>query len=417
MKNHTMIWLVILILTVPGLALAVKKGRLIGTVLDPDGNPIEGVTVTATCKEISRVHEVETTNAKGIFKMDFKHVDVKYELVFEKEGFLRLKSEQDWQLEGTARDQFTMYPGNATITEGPVLSTSNQAIGAFNQGVTAFNAKDYPTAQAKFNEALEFDPDLHPAWTALSRVLINQHEYQTALEAADKAIALGSTDQEAWRVRWEAYRGLGDEENTVQALADLEQADLRAEEAKRIYNEGVHLAKAGDHAGAFDKFQKALIVNPNLMPALLGVATEGTEIGHDAEALEAAKTILKSEPNHEQAIRIQYNAALNLGNDDQIIDALVALAPIEPTIARDSLLRLAFEAYDANDMDTAKERFLKVLSVDPSHALSYYILGLITVGQNANDEAKMYLEHFLQLAPDHAEAEAATELLRFLNAS
>ncbi len=100
-----------------------------------------------------------------------------------------------------------------------------------------------------------------------------------------------------------------------------------------------------------------------------------------------------------------------------IMDSLVGLATVEPEVARDSLLRLAFEAYDANELVLAKSRFLRVLEVDPEHALSCYLLGLITVSDGANDEAKMYLERFVQLAPEHPETDSARELLRFLNQS
>lgn len=416
-KYRVLVWLIVLILTVPGQAFAVKKGRLIGKVLDPEGNPVADVTVVATCKEVSGFKEVDTTNKKGIFKLDFTHVDVEYQLIFSKEGFLTFRSEQNWQLEGTARDEFTMYPGDTTIAEGPLVSTSDQAIYAFNQGVKTFNSKDYSAAEARFEEALAHDPELHQAWAALSRIHVKQQQYEKAVEAAEKAIALGSTDEEVWRSRWEAYRHLGDEAKTSQALEDLEQAGLRAEEAKKIYNDGVGLSKAGDQAGAFEKFQEALIVDPNLMPALLGVATTGIEIDRNAEAAIAAETILNAEPEHEQALRIRYNAALKLGDDDKIIDSLVGLAVVEPEVARDSLLRMAYEAYDANDMAKSKSRFLKVLEVDPNHPLSYYLLGLITVGEGANDEATMHLERFLQLAPDHPEADAAGELLRFLSGS
>ncbi len=415
MKKRTVILVGLMVLLTVGPAMAIKKGRLIGKVLDPDGNPIVDVTITATCEEVSSFNKVVTTNKKGIFKLDFTHVDVIYRLVFEKEGFMTFESEQDWRLEGTARDDFTMYPGTATIAQGPVISTSNKAIFAFNQGVEAFNDKDYATAEVRFKEALEHDPDLNPAWGGLSRIYVKRKEYAPAVEAAEKAIALGSTDEEIWRMRWEAYRGLGDDAKALEALEELKEAGVRAEEAKRIYNDGVKLVKQGDPAGAFEQFKRALQIDPNLTKALLAMATVALELDHNAEAGEAAQSILKFDPHNAKALKIRYNAALNLGDEPMIIEALIDLAAIEPTISRDSLLKLAFESYDANDMENAEIRFLKVLEVAPDHALSHYLLGLIYVGEGANDKAKEHIERFLQLAPDDPEAGSATELLRFLN--
>jgi Flp pilus assembly protein TadD len=92
----------------------------------------------------------------------------------------------------------------------------------------------------------------------------------------------------------------------------------------------------------------------------------------------------------------------------------VGLAPIEPAIARNGLLRLAFEAYDANDLVRAKERFGKVLEVDPNQPQAHNYLGIICVGQGAKAEARSHLERFLQLAPNDPEANAAREMLKYL---
>ena len=51
-KTRTTAWLLVIILMASGSAFAIRKGRLVGKVIDPDGNPIEGVTVTATSKEV-----------------------------------------------------------------------------------------------------------------------------------------------------------------------------------------------------------------------------------------------------------------------------------------------------------------------------------------------------------------------------
>jgi tetratricopeptide (TPR) repeat protein len=106
-----------------------------------------------------------------------------------------------------------------------------------------------------------------------------------------------------------------------------------------------------------------------------------------------------------------------LGHEDLIIDALVSLAAAEPQTAREGLWLLAIAAYDAGDMDRAKLRFGKLLEVDPNHATAHYYLGLIYVGEGANDEAKKHLERFVQLAPDDPEAATAGELITFLSDS
>jgi Tfp pilus assembly protein PilF len=415
-KKRTVAWLLLLIWIVPGLAFGQRKPRLIGKVVDPDGQPIPGVTVTTTSKDIPKFQDIQTTNKKGMFTVDLRQVDVTYVYRFDKPGYQTMQIEQKWELEGSQLFTWTMQPGQSAALVGGLapVSSSQPAIAAFNAGVVALKAKDGATAEAKFKEAVADDPNLRQAWEALSSVELNLGRNQEAAEAAEKAMALGSTEPAVLTARWQAYRNLKDDAKAAEAQKDLERIGRQTEEAKKFHNEAVALSKAGDDAGAFAKYQEALKLDPNLQVAQLGLATVALKIGKNAEAAAAAESILKADPRNEAAIRIRYNACLALGDTAQLSDALVGLAAVEPVRARDGLARLAFDAYDANDMAVAKERFNKVLAVDPNYALAYYYLGLICVGEGKNADARTQFERFLQLAPNDKEAESTREMLKYL---
>ena len=415
-KQRTIIWFLVVILTVPALTFAIRKGRLVGRVVDPEGNPIPGVTVTATSPDIPDFSEVETTDKKGVFKVDFDTLDVTYQYRFEKAGYQTVEADQHWSLASTGRHDFVMRPGETPTVDGiPPTSTSHPAISAFNSGVAAFKARDYATAEAKFEEAVGHDPNLRQGWGALSTVRLEQGKYQKAAEAAEKAIALGSTDVMVLRTRWEAYRYLGDEAKAAEAQEDLERTGRLTEEAKKVYNEGIGLLKAGDEEGAYAKFQEAVEFDANLREAQFAVATTALKVGHDAEAAAAAKAILDENPQDAEAIGIRYNAALKLGDEAMLIDALVGLAAVEPEVARDGLWKLALAAYDVDDMARATERFGKVLEVHPDNARAHYYLGLIYVGEGANEEAQHHLQRFLELTPDDPDAATASDLVAYLS--
>ncbi len=417
-KKLTITGLLVVLLLASTSAFAVRRGRLLGTVVDPMGKPIQGVNVTATSEDVPGFKETDVTDKKGVFKIDFEVVNVVYKYRFDKVGYLVLEVEQTWQKDGTARHDFTMYPGEAPSVEGVAVGTaSNPAITAFNTGAAAFEAREYTKAAASFEEAVLLDPEFQRAWGALSVALIEEGRFQEAAEASEKAIELGSTHEMVLRARWEAYRNLGEEEKAAAAAAALERSGRLAEEAKRVFNEAVGLSKQGNYEAAFSKYQEAAELDPNLEVALLGVATTGLRINRNEEALNAAKSILDADPGNQDAIRIRYNAALALGQEDLIIDSLVTLAPVEPEVARQGLWLLAMAAYDANDLERAKARFGKVLEVEPDNPRAHYYLGLIYVGESANDEAQKHLERFVQLAPDDPDAATAKELVAFLSGS
>jgi Tfp pilus assembly protein PilF len=421
-KRFALICTLVLIVMAAGMAeSAGLKPRLIGVIVDPDGNPIDGVTVRATSDDVPDFNETKTTNKKGVFKIDFDEVNVTYKYEFSKNGYITLITEQVWSKDGSARHYFTLTPGKSgsgsgAIGEAPVFTTSEAAL-AYQEAVAAFEAKDWATAETKIEEALEHDPELRQAWEALSVVELEQGHYGEATEAAEKAIEMGSTDVAIFRTRWEAYRLSGDEAMTAQAQADLEKFGLLAEEAKRIYNEGIALLKVDDKEGAFVKFEQALDADPNLEPALFAAATTGLEIGKPAVTAAAAETILINNPGNEDALRLRYNAALELEDDEMLIDALVGLASVEPEVAKQNLWILAMAAYNANDNEKTKDRFGKVLSVDPNNAQAHYLLGLVYLGEGANAEAKEHLEKFLALAPNDPDAPSAQEILSYIDSS
>lgn len=419
-KKRTMAWLLFLILVLPAMAFAERKGRLIGKIVDPDGKPIAGVSVTVTSPQISGFKDVETTDKRGMFIVDFSQVNVTYQYRFDKVGYATMQFEQRWELEGSQQMDWTMQPGQsaAAVAGGaPPASTSQPAIAAYNQGLTALKAKDDATAEAKLREAVGHDPNFRQAWEALSSVELDLGRNQEAADAAEKAIALGATEEPVYLTRWKAYSNLKDEAKTAAALADLKRIGKQTEEAKRLHNEGAALVKTGDDAGALAKFQEALKLDPSLEASQLGLATAALKLGKNAEAATAAESILKTDPKNEAAIRIRYNACLALGDTNRLINALVSLAIVDPVRGRDGILRLALDAYDANDMVTAKQRFAKALEVDPNYALAHYYIGLICVGQGASEEARSHFERFLQLAPNDKEADSVREMLKYLGKS
>lgn len=410
-------WFLLMVLATSGPVLGARQGRLVGKVLDPEGKPVAGVTVTATSKDIPEFNKVTTTDGKGIFIVDFERIGVVYAYRFEKAGYKTAQVNQTWNLVGTERHQFTLEPGEApaaALDQPPPPTTSNQAATAFNEGIRAFEAKDYTTARAKLEQALQHDSDLRQGWSMLSQVHLEQKRYKEAGEAADKAIALGAAGAAILRVRWEAYRHLGDPARTQQARDELDKAGHLQEEAKRIHNTGVALAKIGNDAEAYAKFQEAVGIDPNLEQAWLAMAVTGLKIGRAAEAAAAAKKLLEFNGRHEEALRLQYNAALQVGDDSKTADALVALAAIEPASARDNLFKLAKKAFDADAAVPAKERLLKVLQLAPDHPRANYYLGVILAREGAREQARTHLQRFLRLSPGDPDAATAKGLLDFL---
>jgi len=407
--------LALVLLLLPALASAERKARLRGRIVDVNGAPIEGVEVTVTSPEIPSFNVTKVTDRRGMFIVDYSRVNVTYVYRFEKAGFQPLEVRQVWNLEGTQDAEWALQPATVQLAEGvKPASSSVPAVEAYNEGIAAFKAKAYTAAEAKFKEAVGYDPNLQQGWAALAVVQVELGLFEQAAKAAEKAIALGASDEAVLTARWQAYAALKDEEKAAQALRDLEAAGRRAEEAKRFHNEAVALAKAGNKEAALAKFQQALNLDPKLVESQVGLSTVALELGRWGEAADAAEAALKVDPKNGKAVRLRYNACLHLSDRGRLADALVGLAAVEPTVARDGLLKLGFDAYDAGNMAEARERFSKALEIDPNQALAHYYLAIAYINEGALPQARTHLEAFLRLAPDHPEAPSAREMLKTL---
>jgi tetratricopeptide (TPR) repeat protein len=407
-----------MVLLSAAVALAAGEGRMLGKVVDEEGHPVRDATVTITSPDLPQFREITSTKKNGTFSMVFSKAYLRYVYRIEKEGFQTTEQEVKTNLGGTTRHTFELAEGvgaaPVTASGDEPASKSNKAIFSFNAGVEAYDAKDYETAKAKFLEALEADSQLYQAHSALADVFLATGEYQAAVESAEQAISQQSGFLPAHRIRYEAYRELGMEEKAAEAQADIAALGQNSAEAKRIFNEGVEFNKVDDKENALAKFQEAAAMDPSLAPAFNAIAILATNLERWEEAAEASEKLLALQPGDEKALRIRYDAYVNLGEEEKIGDALVDLAQVDAEFAANNLYNLAVGRFNAGNYAGAIELFEEALAINPEHGKAHYYLGLSAINTGDNAKAKEHLARFLEIAPDDSEAPAAQEMIKYL---
>ena len=231
-------------------------------------------------------------------------------------------------------------------------STSNEAILAFNEALEAFNGGDMETASTKLQETLAADAEIHQAHLLLSEVYAKQGQYKEAAEAAEAALLLVPQNNDGLRLRYQAYRSLGDKVKAEEAFAAFKAAGEAAEEAKRVYNEGVSLDKAGDGEAAYEKFLQAAEMDPNLALAQTAIMAMAFKTERYADAAKAAEQIIVNSPGDEQALRVRYDSYVKLEDKENRLDALLGLAKVDPEFALGTLLNEAAAIFNAGDYKT-----------------------------------------------------------------
>jgi len=114
------------------------------------------------------------------------------------------------------------------------------------EGNKAFSAKDYPTAIEKFTQAIALDSENQVLYSNRSAVYSAQHEYQKALEDAEKAISIKPDWSKGHLRKGAAYRGLGD----LLAAHDAYEEALKLEPGNEQAKSGLNAVQRAINAEA-----------------------------------------------------------------------------------------------------------------------------------------------------------------------
>ena len=392
-------------------------GRFRGTVVDDNGEPIEGVSVTVTTADLPDFHEQLETNKRGIFTLTVAQIDPVYTLQLTKPGYRSLKVDVQVRATEVAQETYTLpavvageeeVPGAVPIAEAEEV---NVAIRAYNDGVTAQRAGDLATARERLEAALAEDEALGPAHVALATVSLDLGRHEQALAHADRGLQLRPGDREALRVRYQALLGLGRRDEAENAKAALKKAEGLSSTAKSLYNEGSKAYQEQDLDIALAKFEEAAAKDPSLFDAHHAIATILVHRGDHAGAAEAADRALQINPEDPRTLRVAYDAFRGIGDRERATEIAGRLAAADPEFGAVGLLQQGGDLFNAGDVEGARDLLEQALALDPGLSKAYYLLGLCALNASDYALAKQHLTKFLELDPDAADAPAAREML------
>lgn len=401
-------------------------GRLLIVVSDQDGNPVQGVSVTASCKELPDFLEKEVTNKKGKATIAFADATKVYDLKIEYPGTPAMEAPFKPVIRKTITQEITLDLGGgsapaAGMARTPSAPDSSAELSlrpserTFNSGVELLQAGDYAAAREKFEEALKGMPDMAAGHSALGGVLIKLEDYDGAIAAANKLLELEPENPRGFRLLYEAHRKLGNQEQAEQALESMTALDTAGDSSKIVYNEGVEALRAGDRQAARESFEKALELEPDLTAAMAPLAVEYANSGEFAAAAQMAERLLAAQPDNSKAMLIAFNSYKALGEVEQeraAFDRLLATGSKEIAVP---LYEGGIDLFNEGKIDAAIRNFEQALEADSSIAKVHYHLGLSLVNKGDTGAAKEHFQKFLEMAPDDPDAEVANEIVSSLN--
>ena len=242
---------------------AAGEGRIIGTIVDEAGAPIQDAKVLLTRPGTGYKLE-KTSDKKGQVMLLILDATQEYQIHVEKEGFSTYEGPVKPKLEDTLRLTFTLAKAAPPQAAPKELSGKDKAILAYNEGVTALRNGDLAGAVPKFEQAASLNPELPEAHAVLAEVLLELKRYGDAVAAADRYLALKPGDERGLRVRYDALKAAGDTAKAKEALDALVKADAKdPETAVRLFNEGAERTRAGQYDEAAVFFERAVQIAPD----------------------------------------------------------------------------------------------------------------------------------------------------------
>ncbi len=410
--------------------LSAQPARISLTVTDADGNGVDGAVVTVTTAKRGNFKLEKTTNKRGKAMIMVPSAVFVYQFAVEADGYSPVTADVKPKLGETsfstiALTAVTRSSGSSGATSTTTASEEDSggdpgrtvftpAETAFNEGVNALEAKDFATAKAKFLEAGSLDPKMVAVHSALATAYLDSGDFENALSSAQTFAKLAPDSPRGLRLLYEAHSGLGnanEAEKTLKRLADLGQD---ADTATLLYNEGADATREGDLASGEKRFLEALEVEPGFMPAVEALMLVYARQEKWSEAAPQAESFLAANPGNARALRVRYEAYRGLGDQVKSQAAFDALAEVDPAALAKTFSESGVTKFNAGDIAGAAIDLERVIELVPENASAHYHLGLAYSNSEESAKAKEHLEKFLALAPDDPNADAAREMLKYL---
>ncbi len=281
--------------------------RLLGTVTDSSGAPLEGVTVIVTTPKLSTLKLTLNTDARGKYSTVINDCTMPYHVSFEKQGFVTAGEDKKIPVndQGTV-DMKLLKTSEARPAAGaaaaPVIapsSSNEQAVLAFNAGVDAMNSGDKGTAEAKFQEAVKKNPDLPAGWQALANLAYDKKDWAKTLEYGGKAVDLDPTLTNLYPMLADAAKAAGDKKAAAEWTARYAEANPDSPEI--LYNKGIEAYNKGKMKDAEAMLTKAVEAKPDFANAQFYLGMAAFNLNHKATAKEHLQKYLELEPGGKEA--------------------------------------------------------------------------------------------------------------------
>jgi len=286
-------FIAVLVLGLAALAWPQYQGKVIGKVLDPDGNPVEKAEVTIVSQKSTTIRYEIKTDREG----RFVQIGIRpgyYILSVKKTGFAPGSKEIHVGVAGEETVEIKLMSAQAAAEK-----SYSAADRAFLSGNKLYAEQKYAEAGAAYGEAIGLDPANWAYRLNLGLALKKSGKTEEALAAFRKAVELNPESYSANKETGEVLAKAG---QFAEAKPFYEKAaGLSPDDPDAQYNLGVCQVNLGESEAALPRFEKTVELKPDYADAYFQMATILISQNKVPEAKAALEKFLALAPEHEKA--------------------------------------------------------------------------------------------------------------------
>jgi tetratricopeptide (TPR) repeat protein len=286
---------------------AAQVGTVKGKVMDAQGNPVEGATVTITQKDVKSGRTLKT-NKKGEF--------VQVGLFPGNYAFTAEKDHDKANFEMTVGIGENPDVNLKLVHAGPspeAKAKQDALQKAFEEGVAASKAGNYDDAIAKFTEVAGMAENCADCYYNIGVANVQKQNLPAAEEAYKKAIELKPDHCDALANLANVYNAEKKLDLALETTTKAGQCGAGAAGAAgggggsptSLYNEGVILWNQGKYPEAKAKFEASAKADPNNAETQYRLGMADVNLGDMAGATAAFEACLKAAPNGPHAAEVK----------------------------------------------------------------------------------------------------------------
>lgn len=274
-------------------SLAQVRGKVRGTVVDSQGNPLEKATVTIiSTRQASQRYETKT-GKDGKFAQVGIYPGY-YQVSIKKDGYLPKSLEVHVEIDGDTNLEIIKLE---TADERAMKSLSG-ADKAFLKANEYYNKQDYEKAAAAYQEAIGLSSNNWAYYFNLGLTYKKLNRLSEAREAFNKAVEL---NPESFSANKELGELLAREEQYEAAAGYYRKAaKLSPNDPDAHYNLGACLVNLGQGEEALAHFQKTIELKPDYAEAYFQLGSIYIGQNKKAEAIASLEKFLELAPQHEK---------------------------------------------------------------------------------------------------------------------